>query len=218
MATNNFYRTPHLTTISFAVGILLFFLPFAEIKCNGTRLASLSGTDLVTGGSPNMNSEFENMGRSFGSNNTTTRNEASAEKGKMYPLALVALLLGIGGLAFSLIKKGGYNRPAIFLGIVGAVALIILMIQVKSDINTQMKSESSEMESLSGMMKVSVDFTIWFFLCVLSYLAAAFFSYKQKDTVDLQEQPSASAPQVSIQNPGDQSEFPAAPSGGKDLG
>ena len=219
-ASNNFYRTPHLTTVSFAVGILLFFLPFTEIKCGGTTVAQLSGVNMVTGSSPKMSGDFENMTKSLNMTDTdeatpTTKKE---KEGKAYALAIIALLLGAGGLAFSLIKKGGYNKMELLFGIIGAVALLALMIQVKADVNSQMKSENREMDNFSNMMKVSVDFTFWFFLCVLSYLAAAFFSYKQKELVVAEEIPPANAPQLDLQNPGDQSEFPAAPSGEKDLG
>lgn len=219
-ASNNFYRTPHLTTVSFAVGILLFFLPFTEIKCGGTTVAQLSGVNMVTGSSPKMSGDFENMTKSLNMTDTdeatpTTKKE---KEGKAYALAIIALLLGAGGLAVSLIKKGGYNKMELLFGIIGAVALLALMIQVKADVNSQMKSENREMDNFSNMMKVSVDFTFWFFLCVLSYLAAAFFSYKQKELVVAEEIPPANAPQLDLQNPGDQSEFPAAPSGEKDLG
>jgi len=218
-ATNNFYRTPHLTTISFAVGILLFFLPLMEVKCNGTTLAQMSGLNMVTGSSPKMSSDLDNITKTFDKNTTTDTTTTKTEKeGKVYLLALIALALGAGGLVVSLMKKGGYNKTEILFGIIGAIALIALMIQVKADVGSQMEKETTNNDQFSSMMKVSIDFTIWFFLCVLSYLAAAFFSYKQKDLVAEGELPSVNAPQLDLQNPGDQSQFPAAPTGDKDLG
>jgi hypothetical protein len=215
------YRTPHLTTISFAVGVLLFFLPFMEVKCNGTTLAQMTGTDMVIGSEPKMGSDFERMAKGLdkktGDQNTTVTK--SEKKGKTYVLAIVALALGIGGAIVSLVKKGGYNKVEIVCGAIGALALIILMFQVKADVNDQMKSSSGkETDSFSGMMSLSVDFTIWFFLCVISYLVAAFFSYKQKELVEEGVLPSVKAPQLSVQNPGDQSDFPPAATGEKDLG
>lgn len=219
MATNNFYRAPHLTTISFAVGVLLFFLPFMEVKCNGTTLAQMSGTDMVTGAEPKMGADFEQMAKGLNKKNdgvtTTTKTE---KKGKVYVLAIVALALGIIGVIISLMKKGGYNKLEMVVGAIGAIALIALMIHVKSDVNSQMETDKKGSDEFSGMVNISIDFTIWFFLCVLSYLAAAFFSYKQKDLVNEGEIPPVNAPQTVIQNPGDQSDFPAAASGGKDLG
>ena len=219
MAVNSFYATPRLTTVSFAVGLLLFLLPFAEIKCNGASVAHLSGLNMVTGSAPKMAGDLENMTQAFGQyENPNTKINRREEKGKVYAFAVIALLLGIGGLAVSLTKKAPFNQLEMLLGAAGAVALIVLMMQVKSDVNSQLKNEHTDVEGFSGMMRVSVDFTAWFFLCVLSFLASAFFSYKQKELTAAGDLPPQAAPQLDINNPGDQSEFPAAPSGEKDLG
>lgn len=226
MATNSFYRTPHLTTISFAVGVLLFFLPFMEIKCNETTLVEMSGLNMVTGAEPKMGSDFDQMAKGFDTKNegTETTNEEtkttakSEKKGKVYIMAIVALALGVIGVAISFMNKGGYSPVKMIAGAVGAVALIILMFQVKGDANTQLAADKKGSDQMAGMMKISVDFTFWFYLCVISYLASAFFSYKQKELVNQAYTPPANAPQINIQNPGDQSDFPAATSGEKDLG
>ncbi len=222
-ASNNFYRNPQITTIAYAVGILLFFLPFLEIKCNGSSVAQLSGKDMVFGSSPELGKDLESFGKNLGDANNEIKTTAKTEsKGKVYVAAIVALALGILGLIFSLRKPRPNYAASMLTGAIGALALIVLIIQVKGDINSEMKTQSGTSDpfssQLSGMMKVSVDITFWFILCVLSYLLAAFVSYKQKQLVNIGEIPSANAPQTPIQNPGDQSEFPAAPTGDKDLG
>lgn len=219
MATNNFYRTPHLTTISFAVGVLLFFLPFMEIKCNETTLVQMSGLNMVTGAEPKVGSDFEQMAKGLDTKNDGTKTTTKSEKkGKVYIAAILALALGVIGVAISFMNKGGYNPVKMIAGAVGAVALIILMFQVKGDVNEQMTADKKGNDQMAGMMKLSVDFTFWFYLCVISYLASAFFSYKQKDLVNEAYGPPSNAPQINVQNPGDQSEFPAGPTGEKDLG
>jgi len=220
MAANSFYTTPRLTTVSFAVGVLLFLLPFAEIKCNGASVAHLSGLNMVTGSAPKVGGDLENMTQALGQyDSPDTKINRREEKGKVYAFAVIALLLGIGGLAVSLTKKTPFNQLELLLGIAGAVALIVLMIQVKSDVSSQLKSENNtDVNGFSGMMKVSVDFTVWFFLCLLSFLVSAFFSYKQKELVATGDLPPQAAPQLDLKNPGDQSEFPAGPSGERDLG
>lgn len=220
--TNNFYRNPQLTTIAYAAGILLFFLPFLEIKCNGSSVAQLSGKDMVFGSSPKVSSDLENFGKGFGNDNSVTTTAKTDTKGKVYVVAIIALVLGITGLVFSLKKPSPNYATTMIIGVAGAIALIVLIIQVKVDVNSEMKAQGTNSnpfnDQLSGMMKVSVDITFWFILCVLSYLAAAFFSYKQKELAALGDIPPASAPQLNIQNPGEQSEFPTAPTGDKDLG
>lgn len=219
---NNFYRNPQLTTISFAVGILLFFLPFLEIKCNGTSVAQLRGKDMVFGSSPKVSKDLENFGKNPLGNHTINTTAKAEGKGKVYPVAIIALALGILGLVFSLQKPRPNYSASMIAGVAGALALLVLIIQVKGDVNSEMKNEAVGNDpfsnQFSGMLKVSVDMTVWFILCVLSYVAAAFFSYKQKGLVLTGQIPPANAPQLNIQNPGDQSDFPAAPTGDKDLG
>lgn len=223
MANDSFYRTPYLTTVSFAVGILLFLLPFLEVKCNGASVAEISGKDMVIGSDPKMGKDLESFGKTIGGGGDVVKAANKPEgKGKVYVAAIVALALGVIGLIISLQKKGVNYSAMQIAGIVGAIALIVLIFQVKGDINSQMKSAPEKADpfsdQFSGMLKVSVDITAWFVICVLSYLAAAFFSRKQKALTSVGDIPPAAAPQLHIENPGDQSDFPAAPSGGKDLG
>jgi hypothetical protein len=219
--TNNFYRNPRLTTISFAVGILLFLLPFLEIRCNGSSVAQLSGKDMVFGSAPKVSNDLENLGKGFGDRDYANTNAKPQSKGKVYVVAIMALALGIIGLAASLQKPKAIYMAAIVAGIAGAVALIILIIQVKGDINGEMKTQAGSdafSNQFSGMLNVSVGITPWFLLCLLSYVAAAFFSYKQRGLVAVTDRPPAAAPQLNIQNPGDQSDFPAAPTTDNGLG
>lgn len=221
MAANNFYRTPHLTTISFAAGVLLFLLPFVEIKCSGQTMQKISGLDLVTGTSLKNNSDmgFDRMTNSFDRGNDTAAMKTKAdEEVKAYTIALIALIFGVAGVIISLMKKGGYNKLEIVAGIVGAICLLILMVQVKNDVGDMIKSESGGADDFGGLGGITVDFTFWFYVCLLSYLVAAFFSYKQKDLVDTGQLPSTNAPQTPLNNPGDQSDFPAKATGDRDLG
>ena len=218
---NNFYRNPQLATIAYAVGILLFFLPFLEIKCNGTSMVQLSGKDMVFGSAPKISTDLDNFGKGVG-NNSFTAGAKPETGGRVYVVAIMALLLGIAGLIFSLKKPAPNYGAAMIVGVAGAIALIALIIQVKADVNGEMKAQGGAgnpfSDQFSGMLKVSVDITAWFVLCLLSFLAAAFFSYKQKGLMASGNLPPAGAPQLNIQNPGDQSDFPAAPTGGQGLG
>lgn len=220
-ATTSFYRNPQLTTIAYAVGLLLFFLPFLEIKCNGTSVAALSGKDMVLGSAPKMSSDLENFGKGIG-NNSLTKGAKTETKGRVYILAIIALMLGIAGLILSLKKPTPNYGVSMMIGVAGAIALIALIVQVKADVSGEMKTQGGAgnpfSDQFSGSLKVSVDITAWFILCLLSYLAAAFFSYKQKGLATVATLPPAGAPQLNIQNPGDQSDFPAAPMGGQGIG
>ena len=121
-----------------------------------------------------------------------------------------------------------------YIGGLGALALIGSWIQVSSYVNENTKTRGGPMpdEQFSGMMKVSASPTFWFVLCLLLFLATAYISYQKSkppmaaatapgegaSTATVDEKPPQAAPQIRIKNPGDQSEFPSAPEGERDLG
>ncbi len=48
-AEDNFFRKKHTTSVAYLVGLLLFFLPFVEIKCNDMPFAENTGMGLAFG-------------------------------------------------------------------------------------------------------------------------------------------------------------------------
>lgn len=86
--------------------------------------------------------------------------------------ALAALLIGAAGLGLSLLNAKTAMAAAAATGALAAVALIGLMV----DINRQVSSQQAEQ---SKDVVISVNFTVWFYLSVLAFLAAAFFSYQR---------------------------------------
>ena len=174
-------------------------------------VAQNSGIGLVTGSEYKMSSDLSSMGP--GSTTTDTK-----EKKKAYPFAMLALALGIIGIVVSLNNSRSLNSLSMAVGVLAAIALIVLMFQVKSDILNQTKTADPDVndmaKNVTNAMKISVDFTLWYYLSILSFLAAAFVSYKKR-TINHEI---THAPQVPINNPGEQSEFPAAPLPGETLG
>jgi hypothetical protein len=93
------------------------------------------------------------------------------------------------------------------IGALAAILLIVLMIQLKSDVNDQVKTNGSD-NAIANEIKVTVNFTAWYYLSICSFLFAAFLSFKQNEMRGKRETPPKNAPQVPIHNPGEQSEFP----------
>ncbi len=126
----------------------------------------------------------------------------------MYVLALAALILGVVGLGVSLSNMRSGPSVNVIIGAMAALCLIVLMFQISADVKGEAKPGKSS--DFSEAVKVSVHYTFWFYLSVCSFLAAAFFAYKHRQLlpVSLPER----APQLDLQNPTDQSEFPRAPS------
>ena len=91
------------SSVAFGVGVLLFFMPFLDIKCNSMVLQKVSGVQLATGfkikspGSDNsLIGSFENMA------DNDTKVTKKTENKDPNILALAALALGIAGLVLSL--------------------------------------------------------------------------------------------------------------------
>jgi hypothetical protein len=166
------------SSIAFLIGALLFFLPFLEIKCNNMSLQKLTGAELATGykikGPGSQNTLFEGL-----LNENTTGKPAIAKDDNKQPnlFALSALALGALGLilSFTNIKAAGIG--GLLTGALAAGSLIGLMI----DVYRQLKAEMNFGEVKSDV-NITVDFTPWFYLSVISFIAAAYFSYKRMKT------------------------------------
>lgn len=84
-------------------------------------------------------------------------------------------------------------------GILGAGGLIMGMIDIKkdakisvpnvkdktpdNDVGNTIDKIGDKMSDLSDNIKITVDFTPWFYLAVIAFLAAAFFCYKRMSAV-----------------------------------
>lgn len=176
------------SSIVFGVGVLLFFMPFLDIKCNTMVLQKVSGVQLATGfqikspGSDNtLVGGFENM------NDNDTKATTKGEKKEPNMLALAALVLGVVGLALALLNAKTGGTGGIITGILAAVALIATMIDVKSKVKAEMPGlrnrpggdDASGFDKLGDSIYIAVDFTPWFYIAVIAFLAAAFFCYKR---------------------------------------
>ena len=164
--------------VAFAVGILLFLLPFAEVKCNGNSLANNTGLGIATG------MEWKTSNSMFGNDFMGGANPAKVDNNqKQDPniYAIIALALGIIGFALSLTNVRASMGSALVSGILSAGALIGLMIDLKKDVKTPLTDEDDNgfADKIGDNMKITLDFTPWFYIAVIAFLAAAFFCYKR---------------------------------------
>ena len=199
---NNFLRKKYTSSVAFLVGVLLFLLPFVEIRCNNTPFAQNTGVGLAFGIDYKITGQMKSLDDTFSGSEA----KVSKEKGKMYIAALIAFILGLIGLILSLINTRSHAINMV-IATLAAIALIILMVQLKTEVK-----DKTVLDEPSNSIKVTVNFTAWYYLSVISFLAAAFFSFKKGQFASIHEQPPKQAPQVPIENPGEQSEFPKSPS------
>lgn len=197
-------------SIAYAVGILLFFLPFVEIKCNATPLYEAKGIDLVTGFTVD-----EQRGQTNVDNLSLNDNRNEKQEGSVF--ALGAFVLGIIGLILSFLNFKSQPVVSTITGVLASICLIALMIQVKSDVGKWGSTGKTNTNpdnifgDMSRNIKVTAEFTTWFYVALISFLIAAFLSYR-KGLPAMAQQPPKQAPQLKVENPGDQSEFPKAAS------
>jgi hypothetical protein len=121
---------------------------------------------------------MKSLDNPFGNKSEQTVTEK--QKGEMYPSALIALILGIIGVIFSFLNPGP-NKIALFIGGLAAICLIVLMVQIQMDVKDEPFSKSEE--SLGENLKITAEFTAWYYLSLISFIAAAFFSYRKRQIV-----------------------------------
>ena len=162
--------------VAFAVGILLFLLPFAEVKCNGNSIARNTGLGIVTG------KEWKSTENLFGEEVGATTKTEGNQKTDPNAYAIIALALCVIGLALSMTNARAAIGSALLSGILSAASLIGLMIDLQrqaKDPNPMKGSIDGDVGKSLNDIKVTIEFTPWYYIAVVSFLAAAFFCYKR---------------------------------------
>jgi hypothetical protein len=143
VATGNNARK--LSPAIFGIVIICFFLPFVNVTCQGQKVASFSGFQLVGG---------TTIEQSGGWGGKQVRN-VSGE-----PLALFAFLATIAGLALSFYRR---DKSAIAPAAVSGIGLILLLV-LKS------KLDSDILKQGGGMLQL--EYSVGFWMAFILYLAA----------------------------------------------
>ena len=192
------FGTKMPSTVAFAVAVLLFLMPFIDIKCNNMSLQQVSGLQLATGFKMKNNSSdnsFLNDIKTDKVDDTITKATAKTDKKDPNMYALIALGLGVLGLLLSFTNAKAALGGAMVTGVASAGALIGMMLDIKKKVKLDMPDMSDKtpdndvgntidkigdkMNDLTDKMNISVEFTPWFYIAVLAFLAAAFFCYKR---------------------------------------
>ena len=177
-STNNFFRKRHTVTASFAVGILLFLLPFAELKCGSMTLAGNTGMGIALG------TQWKVV-MAGGADDFMKKAKESVKDEKENPLqagpnifAIVSLVVAAIGLAFASSNQKHKAMAGMSAGILAALMLIAVMVQYKLAMKSVLSDNSKDTMNINMGMVLKVQFTMWYFLSLASFAAAAFFSYK----------------------------------------
>jgi hypothetical protein len=188
------------SSVAFAVGVLLFLMPFVDIKCNNMSLQQVSGLELATGFKM-KNSSSDNPFLDDVKNETIDQGitKATTKTDKKDPnlYAMIALGLGVLGLLLSFTNAKAAIGGAMVTGIASAGALIGMMLDIKkkaktdlnipeldgktgdNDIGEKIDNIGEKVNEVTDKIDITIDFTPWFYIAVIAFLAAAFFAYRR---------------------------------------
>lgn len=187
------------SNVAFAIAVLLFFMPFIDIKCNNMSLQTVSGLQLATGfkmKNSSSNNSLLNDVKPDVVDEGITKATTKTDKKDPNLYAMIAMGLGVLGLILSFTNAKVAIGGAMVTGIASAGALIGMMLDIKKKVKLDMpdmgskKTEGDMSEGfnkigkdLSDSINITVDFTPWFYVAVLAFLAAAFFCYKRMSSM-----------------------------------
>jgi hypothetical protein len=164
------------SSIAFLLGILLFLLPFAEIRCNGAAVANNIGVGIATGTEWKEVVTKSIFGSGFQNNPST--NESKVQKQDPNVFAIAALALGVIGVLIAFLTPKGGGRFNLFVGALAAVSLIAMLIDLRSKLKSENSVKSSELDLNAGVI-VTVDGTGWFYFTIILFILGGVFSYLQ---------------------------------------
>ncbi len=169
------FKTGIPSTIAFAAALLLFLMPFAEIKCSGTKFMDKKGIDFA------MNKEWSVASKGMGDDMFKDGTKKPSNKEGQAPLLVIAAIaLAVIGIGVSLIKSKSGSLLTALVGFAGVASLVGFMIMLKSWFDKEMAKDAADKvkDTTSGFgdVKLSLDFTIGLYLCIACFLIAAVFS------------------------------------------
>jgi hypothetical protein len=177
-STDSFFRKRHTVTVSFIAGMLLFLLPFAELKCGSMTLAGNTGIGIAIG------SQWKVV--MLGNDGDWMKKAKESMKGeKKNPLeagvnyfAIISLVAAATGLAFAFSSQKHRPMAGMTAGLLAFIMLLAVLVQYKLAMKSALSGTSKDTMDVNMGMVVKIQFTIWYFLSLISFAAAAFFSYK----------------------------------------
>lgn len=164
------------SSIAFLVAVLLFFLPFAEIRCNGAAVADNTGLRIATGQEWREVVSKNIFGNGFQTDSPS--NDRKVQKQDPNIFAIAALALGVIGVLIAFLTPKGGGKFNLFVGVLAAVSLIAMLIDLRSKAKSDNSIKSSEPDFNAGV-SITVDGTGWFYFAIVLFILGGVFSYLQ---------------------------------------
>ena len=173
-SSTGLFGTKIPSSAAFLIGILLFLLPFAEVKCNGTAMANNTGLGIAMGSDWKEVASKSLFGNGFANDNSA--NEQKAQKQDPNIFAIIALGLGILGLLIAFLAPNSGGRLNLFIGLLAAASLIAMLIDLKSKVKSDNSIKSSDLGFNAGA-SITVDGTGGLYFTIILFILAGIFSY-----------------------------------------
>jgi hypothetical protein len=171
------FGTPVPSIVTFAIGIALFFLPFAQLKCNTVTIVQNTGLGIAIGSEWKAASQTQ-LGNELNSDQKSTAAIRNQHNDPNY-YAIAALALGVIGLLLAIPRSSTAASGAMIAGGLGVIALIILWIDLKRTIDTRITDSTKIDEASILPVRIALEMTPWYFLALGAYIAAAIFAYRR---------------------------------------
>ena len=160
--------------MAFLLAVLLFLLPFAEIRCNGAAVATNTGLGIAIGAEWKEVVSKGIFGNDF--RDTPSANGSKVQKQDPNIFAIAALALGVIGVLIAFLAPKGGGRLNLFVGALAAASLIAMLIDLRSKAKSDNSIKSSDL-NFNVDVSVTVDGTGWFYLAIILFILGGVFSY-----------------------------------------
>jgi len=158
---------------AFLVAILLFLLPFAEVRCNGTALANNTGLGIAMG-SDWKEVITKNMFGDTGDMETKEKREYSKSHDPNV-FAIIALALGVIGFLVAVLAVARKSNMNFYLGLLAAASLVAMLIDLRSKAKSDTSLNSSNLD-VNVPVKITVNGTAGYYIAVILFIVAAILS------------------------------------------
>jgi hypothetical protein len=178
------------SAVAFTVGILLFFLPFSEMRCGNSAFMNQTGKGFILNENWKPTGTAGMLGKDSMKDSTSKVNDTKADYSRIFAIAAAGLALL--GLLFSFTNAKTGGAIGIVTGILAAGALIAMMFDLKKWFNDSLAKQALEktnegadnmgldkIGNTMGDIKPTLAFTPWFYIAIIAFLLAAFFCYKR---------------------------------------